>query len=221
MLSPVRGQLLAAAQMLRPKRQTLPTALARASAARLPRHEECARDGDPGLVLDVGEHARDDGLASSRVGVAQEPPHLKVAHRAVAKALVPTQQAKRPQLFWLSRTIGPCSTETPSLAAVCGAFGPHLPAWPPAARRFAPIAPRWPPAAPRRKWPQVYLWSGRRTPRPRVRAADLRTSRHVRPSVAEVSELFFDDCDGSGSSVRTPAVISSGFDPVRRSWPRF
>ena len=86
MLSPVRGQLLAAAQMLRPKRQTLPTALARASAARLPRHEECARDGDPGLVLDVVEHARDDGLASSRVGVAQEPPHLKVAHRAVAKA---------------------------------------------------------------------------------------------------------------------------------------
>ena len=93
MLSPVRGQLLAAAQMLRPKRQTLPTALARASAARLPRHEECARDGDPGLVLDVGEHARDDGLASSRVGVAQEPPHLKVAHRAVVKASVATHVA--------------------------------------------------------------------------------------------------------------------------------
>jgi len=39
--------------------------------------------------------------------------------------------------------------------------------------------------------------------------------------VAEVSELFVDGCDGSGSSVQTPAIISSGFDPVQRCLPRF
>ena len=88
-------------------------------------------------------------------------------------------------------------------------------------------APRWPAPAHQRKWPQVSFWRGRRTPRSRVRAAHLRTSRHVRPSVAEVSELFFDGCDGSGSSVRTPAVISlravcwgDARAPPRLAWPR-
>ena len=70
-------------------------------------------------------------------------------------------------------------------------------------------APRWPAPAHQRKWPQVLFWRGRRTPRSRVRAAHLRTSRHVRPSVAEVSELFFDGCNGSGSSVRTPPRSSA------------
>ena len=77
------------------------------------------------------------------------------------------------------------------------------------------------------KWPGVYLRSGRRPPSSSVRVADLRTSRHVRPSVAEVSELFFDGCDGSGSSVRTPAVISlravcwgDARAPPRLAWPR-
>ena len=54
-----------------------------------------------------------------------------------------------------------------------------------------------------------YLRSGRRPPSSSVRVADLRTSRHVRPSVAEVSELFFDGCNGSGSSVRTPPRSSA------------
>ena len=91
----------------------------------------------------------------------------------------PTQQANSAQEFWRSAPTGPCSTETPSLAAVRGAFGPHRPAWPPVARRFAPIAPRWPAAAPRRKWPWVLILLARRTPRSRMRAADLSTSMHV------------------------------------------
>jgi len=91
----------------------------------------------------------------------------------------PTQQANSAQEFWRSAPTGPCSTETPSLAAVRGAFGPHRLAWPPVARRFAPIAPRWPAAAPRRKWPHVLILLARRTPRSRMRAADLGTSMHV------------------------------------------
>ena len=96
-----------------------------------------------------------------------------------APPLQPTQQAKRPQLFWQTAGSGRCSTETPSLAAVRGAFGPHRPAWPPVARRRAPIAPRWPAAAPRRKWPPVLIRCGRLIPRLRVRAADLGTSMQV------------------------------------------
>ena len=41
----------------------------------------------PGHALDVGEHASDDGRASGRAGAAQEPAHLRVAHRSVPKAL--------------------------------------------------------------------------------------------------------------------------------------
>ena len=69
----------------------------------------------------------------------------------------PTQQADRGQREKLSLQTGPCSTETPNLAAVRGGFGLYRSAWPPVARRRAPLAPRWPASAPRRKWPQVLI----------------------------------------------------------------